>query len=255
MTAGQRLEALEQQLAPVPEDPESEAVRMRADIAQKRASIGNTLEAIQERLSPTALAEQAKSAVREATIGKVENMVQRAESTLVETGNSITDTLRRHPVSATFAGIGLAWLWMARRRDQREMREARERPSRGDGSGVRSSVRATAGEVVERVEEMAERAQESIGEATHGAGETVKSLARGAKDRTLRVEHRIEDIYHDSPLAVGAVALAAGAALGLAIPITRREDQWMGKARDEVVGKVSEMAQEAIGKVQEPSRI
>lgn len=252
MTAGERLEALEQSRAPAPEDPEAEAARMRADIAQKRADIGGTLEAIQEKLSPAVLAEQARSAVRQATIGKVENMVQNAESTLVETRDSITSTLRRHPISATFAGIGLAWLWMSRRRDQREMRE---RWSERDRRGVASSVRATAGEVVQRVEHMAERAQESIGDATSGAGETVKSLARGAKDRTVRIEHRVEDVYHENPLAVGAVALAAGAALGLAIPITRREDEWMGKARDEVVGKVSEMAQEAIGKAQEPSRI
>lgn len=249
MTAGEKLEALEAVAAPEPEDPEAEATRLRADIAHTRESIGSTINAIQEKLSPAALAEQAKSAVREATIGKVETMVENAESTLTETGYSITHTIRRHPFSATLAGIGLAWLWMQRRRDVREYKEYR---SRGDGPEAFSgAVRRKAGDVVHRVEDMAERAQESIGEATSDAGERVKSLAREAKERTVRVEHRVEDIYYERPLAVGAVALAAGTALGLAIPITHREERWMGHARDQVVEKVTEMAQQAMGQVQE----
>lgn len=249
MTAGERLEALERAGAPEPEDPEAEAARLRADIAQTRESIGSTINALQEKLSPAALADQAKSAVREATIGKVETMVENAESTLAETGYSVTHTIRRHPLAAALAGIGLAWLWMQRRRDMKEYKEYRYRDEGREA--LSGTMRRKAGDVVHRVEDMAERAQESIGEATSDAGERVKSLAREAKERTVRAEHRVEDVYFERPLAVGAVALAAGTALGLAIPITRREERWMGEARDQVVEKVTEMAQHAMGQVQE----
>ena len=246
MSAGQRLEALERINTPLPDDPEVEASRLREDIAQTRENIGSTINAIQERLSPAAIAQQARSAVREATIGKVETMVESAESTISQTGYSISQTIRRHPFSATLAGVGLAWLWMHRRRDIREYKQSLPRPE-----GLTGSVRRTAGDVVHKVEDMAGRAQESIGEATHDAGERVKSIAREAKARGVHMEGRLEDIYYERPLAAGAVALAAGTALGLAIPITRREEELMGKARDEVVGKVTEMAQEAMEQAQQ----
>ena len=45
-----------------------------------------------------------------------------------------------------------------------------------------------------------------------------------------------------NPLAVGAVAMAVGAAVGLALPETRREQELMGDARDRVVDNAKSMA-------------
>ena len=59
--------------------------------------------------------------------------------------------------------------------------------------------------------------------------------------------HYIEE----NPLAVGAVALAVGAAVGFAIPLTKKENEYMGELRDNVVEKAQTTAQDAIGSVKQ----
>jgi hypothetical protein len=55
----------------------------------------------------------------------------------------------------------------------------------------------------------------------------------------------------DNPVALGAVALAAGTALGLALPRTEKEDRLLGSARDTVVDRAQELASEAVDTVRE----
>ena len=57
-------------------------------------------------------------------------------------------------------------------------------------------------------------------------------------------------MLRENPLTTGALAVGLGAAVGLAIPETRKEHEVMGEARDTVVGKAQEKAQEAQQKVQ-----
>ena len=57
-------------------------------------------------------------------------------------------------------------------------------------------------------------------------------------------------MIQENPLAVGAVALGVGAAIGLALPSTQRESQLMGEARDNLVEKIQTTAQETQEKVQ-----
>lgn len=53
----------------------------------------------------------------------------------------------------------------------------------------------------------------------------------------------------ESPLAIGAMALAVGAGLGLAVPKSSYENQLSGKTRDDLVGKVQGQAQDIAQKV------
>ena len=57
-------------------------------------------------------------------------------------------------------------------------------------------------------------------------------------------------MLRESPLTVGALAVGAGAAIGLAVPQTRQEHEVMGEARDTLVEKAQEKAEEAQEKVQ-----
>ena len=52
-------------------------------------------------------------------------------------------------------------------------------------------------------------------------------------------------MLQENPLAVGALAIGAGAAVGLAVPQTSQEHEAMGEARDSLVEKAQEKAQEA----------
>jgi hypothetical protein len=60
----------------------------------------------------------------------------------------------------------------------------------------------------------------------------------------------LQRMLRENPLTTGALAVGLGAAVGLTIPETRKENEVMGEARDTVVEKAQEKAQEAQEKVQ-----
>jgi hypothetical protein len=55
----------------------------------------------------------------------------------------------------------------------------------------------------------------------------------------------------DNPLALGAVAIAIGAAIGLSLPHTDVEDEWMGESKERLIHRAEGAAEEAIHKAEE----
>src|SRR3954466_583870 len=102
-----------------------DTTEIRAGIEETRTEMSETIEAIQERLNPQHLKEQVKdqvreqfqevkATVREATIGKAEDMVRNVGDTLGEARYGLMETIRQNPIPAALAGIGLGWLFMNR---------------------------------------------------------------------------------------------------------------------------------------------
>jgi hypothetical protein len=58
----------------------------------------------------------------------------------------------------------------------------------------------------------------------------------------------------DNPLAAGAVAIAAGTAVGLLIPSTQMESEYIGETGERLVEKVEDVARDALGKVQDAAK-
>jgi hypothetical protein len=81
---------------------------------------------------------------------------------------------------------------------------------------------------------------------------SANDLAQKAYSKAGELGHYTQEQYvrymAENPLAVGAIAMAAGVALGLAIPSTRYEGELMGDARDKVLQKAQETASEYIDK-------
>jgi ElaB/YqjD/DUF883 family membrane-anchored ribosome-binding protein len=278
-----------------------EAAEIRENIEQTRAEMSETINAIQERLSPANLKEQvmeevreqfqeAKDTVRQATIGKVEDMVQSASNTVYETRRTIVQTIRENPIPAALVGIGLGWLWMnARSNESSRYRSAVGRRGsygdayggaeryregsvgygqvgygsavpRGDGYAPVSSNypagrnegtgRGTLDRAQEAASSLASTAQEKVSGAVSQAQETATYLADQAQRQTRYAGERLQDALEDNPLAVGAVALALGAAVGFSLPLTNKENQLMGEARDTLVDKAQTLAQDTMQTVQ-----
>jgi hypothetical protein len=325
-----------------PDDPAT----IEAGIEQTRAEM---IDAIQQRLSPENLKEEAKEtaselaehakqaareavqhaahearmhlldardAVRDATIGRVEHMVRTVGDTTEDTRYGIVETIKQNPIPAALTGIGLAWLLMNRqsaprrpergvyrgqsnyrdrddnRGDQyRYYREDRDRygyaagaygsaPTYGasygqgrDEGGVIDRTKEKVGQMADSTGSMVGRAGDAIGNAADQAGDTIgqaagqagdtmgrmagqvgetaSTLAHQAQYRARRVEDQIGRTMQDNPLALGAVALALGTAVGLAVPQTQRENELFGQARDTLVERAQGMAQETFEKVQE----
>ena len=56
---------------------------------------------------------------------------------------------------------------------------------------------------------------------------------------------------YENPLAVGAVALALGTAVGFTLPQTRRENELLGEARDTLIDRAQAVAQDTLEKVRQ----
>ena len=106
-------------------------------------------------------------------------------------------------------------------------------------------TRERAGELGERAREgashLADRAHDAADSVTHRAHDMADSVAR----QTRRGAGRVEDMFYDNPLALGAVTMAVGVAVGMSAPVTDREVQLMGDAREQVVDRVKDLAHEA----------
>src|SRR5918998_2130679 len=139
-----------------------EIERTRAEIERTRADMGETVDAIQQRLSPENLKEQAKDRVMGATVGRAQ-----------EAGSGIMETIRANPVPAALTGIGLTWLFAsARSQSSGRSRYYRGRtyeaydydyPPRYDSESTTSGPSSAAealGRTRDRVGETASRAQD-----------------------------------------------------------------------------------------------
>jgi hypothetical protein len=271
---------------------------IQANIAQTRAEMSETINELQERLSPAHLKEQLKDQVREqyahaketvrgATIGKVEDMVERFSDSVYETRRTIVDTISANPVPSALIGIGLAWLWMNRRSESQggnrrygggsrssgryydreydhDYGTAGTYPSRGaydtgrEGGSATSWARKTgeavsgaAGRVQETASNLAGRAKETVTGAVGQAQATAGEWMGQAQQQVHRVEERLQGSLQENPLALGAVAVALGTAIGLAVPTTRKEREWMGEARDRLLDQAQSVAHDTIEQVQD----
>ena len=109
---------------------------IRADIATTRDEMSGTIDAIQEKLNPDRLKEQVSEAVqeqiaqvteavqeqiatvkaniREATVGRAEQMVSNVSDSAKNASSGLIGTIKENPIPAAMAALGLGWLWMRR---------------------------------------------------------------------------------------------------------------------------------------------
>jgi len=161
-------------------------------------------------------------------------------------GEGWMDRVKEHPVPAALAGLGLAWLAMAGRSErgwERDWDRSRLWEQEDEGSAMSS--------VTESVSGAGSSVAESARRMTSGAREHGGEAAERVRQRGRRAQSDLERLARENPLAVGAGALLLGAAVGLAIPETERENEWMGEARDSMVDRAQEMAQKAASAAQD----
>jgi ElaB/YqjD/DUF883 family membrane-anchored ribosome-binding protein len=224
-----------------------EVAATRAEIERTRADMSETVDAIQERLSPENLKEEAKDRVKEATVGRAQ-----------EAGSGIVETIRANPLPAALTGIGLGWLLVSARRSASGQTRYRGRaypydyPPRYEGRATTTSGGTSVpspgealGRARDRVDESATQAQDRASEAASQAQDRVSNLTHQARYQARRASGGFERMVRENPLAMGALAVGAGAALGLAIPQSTQEHEVMGEARDTFVEKAQEKAQDA----------
>ena len=269
------------------ENDEAKAEEIKAGIEQTRTEMSHTIDAIQEKLNPQNIVDQAKESVREATIGRVEDMVNNVTYTARREGSSLMDTIKQNPLQAAVAGLSLGWLIMKSRSssgNQSDYRydnirgnythgygqgydynynyEAQNRggynyESQGGGGGgigqtvgrAGEKVGDVAGQVTQKAGDVVGQVGERAGDVVGGVQERAGDLAWQAQHQAQRAQGQLERMLRENPLAVGAAAVVLGAAVGLAVPETEQEHKVMGEARDNLMDRAKEVAGDAMDKV------
>jgi ElaB/YqjD/DUF883 family membrane-anchored ribosome-binding protein len=100
-----------------------------------------------------------------------------------------------------------------------------------------------------RIDEAAGWASQAWHDLRHQVGDVLgnvqhqaQHLGSSAQHQTDRATRVIMDSFQNQPLVAGALAFAAGAALGAALPHTDQEDSAVGELADEVRGKAIDVA-------------
>lgn len=242
--------------------------QLRADIEDTRADMSQTINEIQERLSPEYLMGQVKETVREATIGKVERVMDRvadatepareamgrAGTAIKETGMSVGNSMWKNPIPVALIGIGLGMLmFRGKRGNGRDYKRGydydNELPQRTRGAG--QNFTGNQSQYSENTGTGAfNQVKETASDLANRSTTALSNLGTKAKESASNVGTRLGHVLRENPLAVGAVAVAAGTAVGLALPSTRLENEYVGEASEKLVDKAQEVARQAIDKVQ-----
>lgn len=180
---------------------------IRRDIDRDRGELDVTVEALQSRLAPGALAEEAWSRVRRTLGGGGAG------------GSGLGQAARNHPVPLTLIGAGLGWLVV-------EGASGRS-VSIGNGGGNGGNPGGSGGgasDLSGRAGELGERSSETMGRA------------RVRLRRNLR----------SNPLSSGVAALGLGVLTGLALPRSRWEDETLGETRDRTLDEARSAGRETL---------
>ena len=230
---------------------------IRADIELTRERLGQTVETLGAQLNPSHLAQRVKDSVREATIGRVQDMATRAKETAVDSGRGIANVIRENPVQAAIVAAGIGWMLMKNRDRESERRYRYDRDyddrERGEPNMVQRAMSGSASvaeDAASGVKEMASDVADKAKDVAHDVSEKAKTATHRVANKSRSTMHEIEDRYQDSPIALGAFAVAAGLAIGFAMPASRKEAEIMGGVRDELVDKAKEQLSETTEKVE-----
>jgi ElaB/YqjD/DUF883 family membrane-anchored ribosome-binding protein len=215
------------------EDEAAEIEVTRVQIVQTRAELGDTLEAIKEKLNPHTLMEQAKESVREATIGRAQDAVGHAVDSVKETASDVADTAREavrsaasatrgagniilltikeNPMPAALTGLGLAWLWMSARQqmpappsqrrygyDNQMFDEFRgsqwsEDPSTGFGDQVKDRASTFAEQAKQRAAGIVDQVQDQVGDLSSRVQDRVSEFSDRVQDQVSQLGSQVQD--------------------------------------------------------------
>jgi ElaB/YqjD/DUF883 family membrane-anchored ribosome-binding protein len=256
------------------------------DIARTRADLSETLDALEHRLSPRHLLEKGVDMLRDSMnddFGRIGERIRANPLPLALIGAGIgwlvlSQTGGTRAVGEAARGVGRRVSdaagragEMARGAAERAGELAGDAASRvkamagseetsyptGGESGYAYARPKTEGGFDERMagygagyageaRRRSDAARHRVGEAAHGARERLGDYAERAGERVSQVRGRAGELMEEHPLAVGALALFAGLLLGLMLPSTRVESEYLGETRERVMDEARELGRNAV---------
>lgn len=218
------------------------------NIDARRANIENLVDALESKLSPGQLIDQALTFTKENG---------------GEFFGNLGTSIRNNPMPMLLTTVGISWLMLGQN----------QKPAAGSGgsgasmlgqlgeklsgaarsvteafSGATDHARESTHQASDKVGHLGESASQTLDDLKQQAGEktaamkdTLSSTAGDAQEALLRqsrnVQGTLQYLLREQPLALAAMGIALGAALGAALPSTEKEDKAFGKASDNLTQK------------------
>jgi len=241
------------------EDETGETENIREQIEETRNQMGDTIDAIQDRLSFSNISEQVsghvqsavetgKEAIYDATIGKAKSFMKNAADNI--SGSAVVKTVKENPLPFVLIGAGAgllaykaytkpsyqdSWRYRSGARQDFESASSTTGTSSGQISALADKASETAGNAVDKV-------TGAVQEGYTRAGDMVNQAYGKASEFKDVAADQYRSYLNENPLALGAVALGLGAVLGLAIPASRYEGELLGETRNELLDKAQNAA-------------
>jgi len=146
----------------------------------------------------------------------------------------VMETVRRNPVPAALAGIGLLMLW----------RNRSEAGQSSSGTRLTEKVGGAASSVGENVSTAAGNVGQTVGDAA-------SEVAYRGREAVDTVGSQLDQFMQAGPLAVAAVAAGAGALVGALVPSTPVEREKLAEPAQKVAGSVRDNVSTVMDKVEE----
>jgi hypothetical protein len=227
---------------------------IRRDIERTRSEMDETVDALEQRLSPG-------------------QMLDEAWHLLKSQGGGAGDVVRDHPVPLALMGLGVAWLAIEKATGSSASTDGDVGPgtyaraegrvgpylgdavSRSDEPGrsdraaaaavhAKDEAKARLGEAGEWVKDHLPDGNDAT-ELKERAGQTARRAASSVKHGAHDAKRGLGSLFDDQPLALGAIAFGLGIAAGAAVPTTRWEDEHIGPAAETLKDEVKAAAKDA----------
>jgi hypothetical protein len=86
---------------------------------------------------------------------------------------------------------------------------------------------------------------------TGGTGQGAQEFGRRAQQTTRMAQRKLQRTWQQNPLMMGAASAVLGLIVGMAMPQTEIENEYMGEARDNAIEGVQQTVRDTVGKVQD----
>jgi uncharacterized protein DUF3618 len=86
---------------------------------------------------------------------------------------------------------------------------------------------------------------------TGEVGQEAQDVGRRAQQTTRRAQRTVQRAWQQNPLMMGAASAVLGLIVGMAVPQTEIENEYMGEARDNAIEGVQQTVRDTVNKVQD----
>jgi ElaB/YqjD/DUF883 family membrane-anchored ribosome-binding protein len=209
---------------------------LEREIDQQRNEIGNIVHALESKLSPGELIDTALGYVKGGG---------------GEFFTNLGNTVKANPVPTLLTSIGVIWLMAGQNRQPPSYTSS----SISTGPSMTDKLSATTSNLKQQGAGMKEKASQIGADISHTLGDVKARATDSSRHAADTLRHQADrarggfsHLLQEQPLAVGAIGIALGALIAAAVPPTRREDEMLGKASDEMTGKLRQKAEEGYAK-------